>query len=297
MNNSKNKNGQYWSEHKLIFTEKKWYEHTKEYLKILLSETPTFIALIVSIWAFTEILMDIAGDRISTYRLFIFTALIALVFISYKSTSRFLNKFPETIKNESEASKKIVWWQKSGWQCNLTRQILSERFESIEITLQRISSGAHYLPPKIIPFEDYIEWLKSRVTVLERLINAVTIQCTQELPGVLGQIRNETDLKILLQSIDNLEVLYRTAKDFEVESHQIIPPVQFKAVHEMTFGWSNPIRSGINELLLILKQIVDYDYKSPQNAEEVLSFNIIFKAPENVEEFCKRLDSIDLNNH
>jgi len=292
----KNTDGQYWSEHQFVFTEKRWYEHIKNYLKILISETPTFIALIVSIWAFTEILMDITGDRVSTHRLFILTALISFVFISYKSISRFLNDLPEPIKNESEASKKLVWWQKCGWQYDLARQILSERFESIEMTLQRISSGAHFLPPKYLPFEDYFEWINTRPTVLNRLIKAVAMQCTQELPSVLGQTRTEKDLKAVLQSINNLEALYKISKDFEVECHQIIPPEQFDDVHVMTFGWTNPIRSGINKLLIILKEIAEYDIKSPKKDQEVPSFNIVFEAPDNIKEFCKRLDSLDINN-
>lgn len=291
-----NKENHYVRKHQFIYTEKKWYEHIKDYLKILITEVPAFIALVVSLWVFTEILMEITDNRVSINKLFLLITSIAFIAIAYKSFVKYSSKIPEILNNESNASKNIIWWQKCGWQYDLAYQILNERFQKIEFVLNRIASGANFLPPKSLPIESYIEWLNSRPLILSRLIKAVEIQCIQELPKTLGKTKNESDLKEILIGLENLVELYEFAKDFEVECHQIIPPPQFESVHKMTFGWTDPIRNGINEFLGILKGIANYDIKSKTNKQKIPFYNIEINSPTNIDEFCKRLESIDTEN-
>ncbi len=74
----------------------------------------------------------------------------------------------------------------------------------------------------------------------------------------------------------------------------VIPQELLVEAHEMTYGWTDPIREGINKFTSILHELSTLDKKVLKaKTVEAPTFNIDFPKPKNVEEFCKRLDEIE----
>lgn len=170
--------------------------------------------------------------------------------------------------------------------------MLKERTESFDRTLGRVESGAHFVYPRHLDNAEYIEWLKERPEILLRLIRSVAVQCVSETPSILATTRDETSLPELKDSVAQLSSLYKETVDFELQSRSTHPPEQFSEVHEMIYGWSSPIRLGIQEFLGILKLMSEISAKElRQGTVTAPSFEIKFESPPNIDEFVRLLGS------
>lgn len=63
----------------------------------------------------------------------------------------------------------------------------------------------------------------------------------------------------------------------------------------MCYGWSKPIRQGVNKFVEILDELASLDRKNLKSGAVVPpSFNIEFDAPENIDEFIRRLKALNI---
>ncbi|MBS4031258.1 MAG: hypothetical protein KGZ63_07565 [Clostridiales bacterium] len=227
--------------------------------------------------------MEVADNRIPITKLVLTVVLIALVVISYTALLKYRSFTPEALKDESELVKYIFRKQKCGWQYALACQMMSDRIEDIELTLNRITNGIDFIEPRKIPLEEYFKWLVLRPETLRRLGKSVAIQCTEEFPKFIGKFKSEEQLTELKSRVLTFVRLYDYAKNFEVECHQIIPPEPYVQVHEMTYGWTEPIRDGISTFMNIMLELSSIDKKSLKaGTVNPPSFNIVFSAPNNI---------------
>jgi hypothetical protein len=122
------------------------------------------------------------------------------------------------------------------------------------------------------------------------LIRSVAVQCTSELPSVLATPHSDNFLADLKDSVSELSKLYQETVTFELESRSVNPPNELTNAHEMTFGWSNPIRDGIRTFLEVLEQISQMDpISAKSNGSPQPSFGIRFDSPQNIDEFTHEL--------
>lgn len=281
-------------QHNIQFTEKRWYESVWEFLRFLPGETPTFVALVVSLWAMAEVIMAAAGNRVSIETLAASVLAVAVTAAGFKAHRRFRSYVPKTLQPESAQVQQIFRKQRCGWQLALTHQMLIDRIGKAEIELDRVSRGAAYVRPKHLSGRDYLSWLTSRPKAIQRLVHSVAVLCTQDLPAIIADTRDEGALDRLQVEVEALAALYQHAKNFEMECHEIVPPEPFGDVHKMTHGWTQTIRDGAAEFLGVLSQLASLDAKAIAAGEiQPPSFNIVFKVPGNIDEFCRRLDLID----
>jgi len=246
--------------------------------------------VVVSFWGVAEVLSELGGE---TLRLKHFAApalVTAFVVATYKAIQKFRAYVPASLASESKLTQAIFRKGRCGWQFALALQMLKERTESFDRTLGRVESGAHFVHPRHLGNAEYIDWLKERPELLIRLIRSVTIQCVSETPSILATTRDETSLPELKDSITQLASLYNETVDFELQSRSTYPPERFGQVHEMIYGWSSPIRLGIQEFLGVLKLMSEISTKElEQWTGPAPSFKIRFEPPPNIDEFVRQL--------
>lgn len=289
-------NGLYKGEHTFTFTEKRWHNHLRSYFIFVRHEISTIVALILSLWAITEIMALVANNQVPIKNLVLPVFSISLITVMYKAYIKYRSYAPDTLKNETRAVQKIFWSQNIGWQFALAKKMLENRIIDFDSKLSRIASGSEFIAPKPIDYDNYVTWMRERPTTMVRLINAVAIQCTSELPEILTQTKEEDQLDALKKGISRMATLYEETMNLESECHQIIPPDEFTEVHELTFGWTESIRKGVKEFLEMLNRLATIDKRSLKAGTAKLpDFNITFEPPPNVEKFSKKLEAMSFD--
>lgn len=295
----------YEGNHKMIFSEKTLVDHIWEFIKRLPQEIIPFLILIGTLSGFVIMLTEALNYRAAIGEIALPVITLAFLAVFYKAYTKYINYTPEALQGESDAVKIIFRKQKCGWQFALAWQMLSDRISNINLTLDRVDKGAEFIEPVYLAPEEYEYWLKLRPIALKRLVRAAMIQCTDEMPSFLGAIKiipravkNEKLLTEFKNRVLALAQLYEHTKNYEIECHQIIPddPLS-EAVHEMTYGWTHPIQEGINEFMDILFTLSNIDRKLLKLGKaQVPDFNIIMRAPDNVDEFNRRFDEMFSQN-
>lgn len=287
--------GEFHGQHTVSFTHTNWRGRIKKFLPYLPREIPLFATVVVSFWGIAEVLSELGGETLSLKNLAAPALITAFVVATYKAIQKFRAYVPEPLASESKATQSIFRKGACGWQFGLALQMLEERTDNFDRTLSRVQNGAHFVSPTYLDTTEYIEWLKRRPEVLNRLIQAVAVQCVSELPAILARTRDETSLAELSDSIAQLSSLYEETVNFELQSHGMHPPRPFGEVHEMIYNWSGPIRVGIQEFIEVLRSISRISAKElKQGTVTPPSFEIKFKPPPNIDEFISRLGSVTL---
>lgn len=285
----------YVGEHTISFTETRWNERLWRFLPYLPREIPLFATVTISFWGIAEVLAEIGGERLGLKDLAIPALATSLVVAAYKAIQKYRAYVPEALLAESKAIRAIFRKGASGWQFSLARQMLLERTGAFDRTLDRIENGAHYIAPRTLELSQYMNWLQDRPKILRRLVRSVAVQCTLELPSVLAVTKDEKNLLDLKDSVYQLSSLYQAATDFELECRSIEPPEQLSDIHQMMYGWSAPIRSGVREFMSILEILEKIDPKAIKaGSVELPNLNIKFMPPENIDAFVERLASLDI---
>lgn len=286
--------GDYHGIHQVTFSEKTWSERIFEYLRFLPKEAPAFLAIVLSLWGVSEIIKEVIGPDVSTREYVAPVVLVAFVIVIYRAYVQYRDYVPEFLKDESAAVRRIYKRQKCGWQFALARQLIHDRISKDVESLARMQSGAEYVRPKKMSIEEYVVWLQGRPEALRRLMSAVAVQCTIELPAALAAPKLEADsAKIRLDCI-RLSDLFRSARDLEIESHKIIPDGDLQELHKASFGWTEPVRSGVNTFLEILEELSTIDRQALKSGTvEPPSFSIPFESPKALDEFQQQFARIE----
>lgn len=288
--------GEYHGHHTVSFSQTTWTDRLKKFIPYLPREVPLFGAVTISIWGVAEVLSELGGAALSLKNLAAPALITAFVAATYKAVQKYRAHVPETLVSESKASRSIYRKGECGWQFALALQMLRERTDNFDRALGRIENGAHFAQPQHLDTREYMKWLARRPEVLTRLLRAVAVQCVSEIPSILATTKDESSFPELKDSVDQLSLLYKETVDFELASRSTHPPSELVEVHEMIFGWSRPIRSGIQEFMEVLKALSEIDAKELRRGTATPpSFEIKFESPPNINEFLRRLHAVNLN--
>ena len=280
-------------EHTITFTEKDYLEKLKDFSEFIPREFATFSSVAATSWALAEVFIAVLENRPSFVSLVIPVAAIATFVTLYKAYFRYTSYVPDTLVSESTAAQLIYRQQRFGWQWALAKEILENRIQSSNSELKRIRSGAEFVEPRRLAHSEYYAWVRNRPEAIVRLLTAVTIQCTGDLPAAIGSTKHEADLMKLKLEIEALANLYRTATRFELDCHAIVAPEAFEELHEMSHGWTDTIREGVNQFMEIVSKLAELDKRKIKEGMVLPEFEIKFDSPENIEEFNVRLRRID----
>jgi hypothetical protein len=286
--------GRYHARHTVTFSKVSWYEKIWHVASFLPGQAPLFATVTVSFWGVAEVLSEIGGETLSLQNLAIPALTTAFIVASYRAALKYINYVPESLMSESKAAKVIYQKGRFGWQFALAKEMLLDRLGVFDRTLKRVYSGAEFIRPKHLTGPEYLIWLQTRPELLQRLIHAVSLQCTSELPSILARIRDESGLEELKDSVVQLMLLYEEAANLEVEARGIKPPTELSDIHELVFGWSDPIREGVGELLAILDRIGKVNPKRVlKGLDPSPDFEIVFSSLPNIDKFLSEVKNVN----
>jgi hypothetical protein len=287
----------YAERHSFTFTEVTWYERFWKFSSYLPKQIPIFAAVTASFWGVSEVLAEVSGEVLLLKDLAIPVLLTALAVAIFRAFNAYAGYVPDVLASESKAANDVYRRGKSGWQFALAREMLLQRLSELDRTQSRVESGSQFIRPVQMSGAGYLEWLQGRPELLIRLVRAIAVQCTAELPRVIGATQSEEDLPPLKSAIQQLAVLYEETVKFELEVRGVVPPDDLRRIHQMTFGWSSPARKGMLKFLEVLEAI------SKLNVKQVISgnnsmpdFGIEFLLPERLNEFIDALDTVELSS-
>lgn len=273
-------NDHYTGSHTFEFTEKAWYEHIWEYCKGIPNELITFATVVVSIWAVAEVVMMASDERVPLDELAIPILVVAFAVVFYRTYVTKRDYVPDALAGESEATKSIFRKQKCGWNSALAKRMLEDRIRETDAAMDRIDKGSEFIAPTHMNYDDYVAWLQTRPELMLRMVRSAALLCTQELPVAIGSTKGENDLAALKREVLALAAMCESAKDVEVEWHGVVPPEEFANVHEMVYGWTNPIRNGVRSFLEVLNSLAKIDRREiKKGTASPPSFNIVFEKP------------------
>ena len=286
-------NSTYDGQHSVQFSEVTWYERLRKIAGYLPDQIPLFATVTVAFWGVAEVIAEIGGDTLSLRNLAAPALGTALAVCIYRAIKAYVGYVPEALAHESLVAKKIYRYGRSGWPFALAKEMLADRISSIDRKLRRVETGAEFIAPTHLPASDYLSWLQRRPELLQRLVRAVGVQCTDDLPRILAVTTGDVSLTEVKDAVEQLALLYEAAADFELDVRSVKPPEHLVSIHRMTFGWSDPIRTGIAEFVEVLDRISKLNVKRVKSGKEALpDFGIVFKSPANIGEFCDALEEL-----
>lgn len=283
--------------HEVTFNKLEASDRLKEFLPYLPREVPAFASVTTTCWAVSEILIAIFENRPSIASLAAPIIAAGAIVAIYRAYRAYRSHVPDALIGESKRVQAIYYNRRYGWQWAIAVEMLWDRVRPVDAELERIRRGAEFVTPKQLPNKEYFEWLRSRPSAIVRLTHAVTAQCTRDTPLAIGTATTEDQLKGMKVQIQALADLYKTTTQFERDCHAIVPPGDFEKIHEMTYGWTDPIREGVHQLIGIASELGNLDKKEIKDAASgrraLPTFTINFEPPKNLGDFSARLDKVD----
>lgn len=242
-------------------------------------------------WAVAEVVMRASGERVPLDELAIPILVLAFALLLYRTYCAKRDYVPDALVGESEAVKSIFRKQKCGWSAALAKRMLEERIQEADAAMERIDKGSEFIAPRHMEYDDYVDWLQTRPELMLRMVRSAALLCTQEVPIALGATKGEDDLPALKREVVALAATYESAKNVEIEWHGVVPPDDFLDLHQMVYGWTSPIRNGVRSFIEVLDTLAKVDRRElKKGTASVPSFNIVFEKPDNIDEFCRRLN-------
>ena len=286
--------GKHTEQHSVSFNSIGWYERVRRVTSFLPEQVPLFAAVTASFWGVAEVFSEIVGEALPLKTLASPALLTAFVVALYRAGRSYMDYVPEALISETESCRKIYRKGRLGWQFALANEMLKERIGRLNRVLRRIDNGAHFVSPEHLKGPEYLAWLMERPEILLRLVRAITMQCTLELPEVLARTRGEADLVELKDSVEQLTLLYEEAIKFGLSVRGVKPLEEVREAHELMFGWSSPLIQGISDFLGILLTISRFNAKRhKEGVDEIPTFSMEIKAIPNIDEFLKIIHSAD----
>lgn len=280
----------------LKFTKKTLIEHLVNYIKIYTKSIPKMITIFFSIWAIAEIILYDKPNKLSV--IIIPAIVLSILFLFYDSIKNYLEYTPTSLEAENVIVKKAFFKQNIGWQYKIAYEILQDRTLKYELSHDRIKKGAEFLHPQIIEEDDYINFIKLLPSTIKRLLDAAKVTCVEILPKAISDSSDghEDGLKVLIEEIENLCLIYKQAIDFEKRIQEVIPPEKYESLHSLMVNWTEPIREGIKQFIDMQKRLSEINKKELKELEKTKqNFTITFDPPANIDEYNKCLNILTNN--
>jgi hypothetical protein len=241
-----------------------------------------------AIWAASSYFLGLQLRGWVPYAAMVAASLITgLAWIIY----RYVNSVPAGFERESRAAQRIAHLQRPKWEFRLARELLRAKLRELDKELEDLLCGRAYVAvEQAMDAPAHVNWLRLRPVNLLRMVDTTKRLLISELPAALKSTPERVaDARGILEVTNNIRRFYGKTVAFERESRKVEPCEHLKRIHELQFGWSDPIRDGIQQVFSILDSIL----AARAHQDTQLSFEIVFKPPAGVDEFCEAVGQLD----
>ena len=280
------------SETKGSFSYKSFVDHGKDIFVRWPSLLLTTFVVFGAIWTVVESISYFFNISLDGWPSFVLALILAIVAAISHSIYASLRNYPEGLENESPVARSIAQIQRPKWEYRLARQILADKLFVLDRELTDILNGRSYIAVQTqMSLAAYVEWARLRPTNVLKMLEVAKKLLVFDFPAtLLSQQDSTTKPAEIVASVERIRCLYSDTVAFERASHSVAPPEALENVHALQSGWTEPIRSGVQQMINFLDLVIDLNEKSDHTLESTITFD----APPNVEEFCKELTKVEV---
>lgn len=205
--------------------------------------------------------------------------------------SEYLQSCPDGLENTSPRAQRIAHLQRTKWEFELAKILLAQRLGPIDREYTDLLNNATFVSSeRPEDLRAYLRWIGSRHDNLFKMLEVAQQLMLRKLPLALVSTKDKAACpKAILSAVESLVIFYRDTVEFERQSRTVLPPPPFRRLHELQFGWTQPIRDAVLQLFQLMQQICDVD--ADTNVQ--IAFTITFPEPPRVNEFCAELNSLE----
>jgi hypothetical protein len=273
------------------FSYKNWREHAKCILAHWPAMLLTSAAVFGTVWGLVEASSYLAGKNLQGRLSYLLAVVVAVASAVGRSVFVYIHDCPEGLENESSRARRIAQIQRPKWEYALARQLLRDKLTRLDTELADILSGRVYVPIETrMSLEDYVQWLELRSPNALRMVGVVKqVAITDFAEAVVSREEQAARPAGILNAIDRIRDVYAETVAFERAGRSVDPPPGFETVHALQFGWTEPIRNGIQQLFGFLDHVLHLD----PTDKSVVQYTITFDEPANVASFCQELNRLE----
>lgn len=251
------------------------------------------LAVFGALWTIVEASAYFLNIDLRGWLLYTLAGVAALGSALVRAIYAYLHECPDGLEGESAIARRIAQVQRPHWEFRLGRQLLEDKLHALDAELRDVLSRRVFVGVgRRLSIGDYFSWAQTRPDNLLRMVDVAKHLLLVDFPSVLtAQEGRPAEPAAILSVVNRIQDLYAVTVTYEREMHAIAPPDEFRALHALQAGWTNPIRDGMQQMFHFLDAVLSL---GPMGSHEV-DFTIKFDAPPNIDAFCHELDRLTRN--
>lgn len=274
----------------VTFSYKSCWEHLRDFAKSPFQIIGAAVAVFGALWTFSEATIQFIDANPRGWQsyslLIIISAVSSIVWNGY----RYYHFIPEGFENVSRKAAHIAHWQRFKWEFHLAQVLLNEKLAPYDDELRDMYTGRSFIiADKPENLKSYIHWITTRPDNLLKMMAVAEQILITDFPEALFSTQSKPAQPLeILEAVEKLARFYESTLEFERSSRSVMPSESLQKLHELQFGWSEPIRNGVHQLFRLLQQIIECDPKS----ENMLDFTIKFPEPPKLQKYREELSRL-----
>lgn len=272
------------------FSYKTWWDHVRGVFSQPLRLLAVTVAVFGTLWTIGEASIQFLELNPRGWTSYFILCGFSLVAGLTWQVYRYINICPDGLEATSRRARRIAHLQRPKWEFAFAKILLAERVGPIDRECSDLLSGNVFVyATKPRDFMEYFRWLQSRTDNLLRMLEVAKFLLLQELPSAMRSTAEQhASPERLLAAVESIERFYRETVEFERSSHAIIPPEDWRKLHNLQVGWAEPIRDAVLQMFRFLQQMTELDPTKESNVQ----FTIEFKESPHVDEYCNELSRL-----
>lgn len=201
----------------------------------------------------------------------------------------YLRDCPVGLEHESPNARRIAQVQRARWEYRLARQLLQDVLLDLDDELAALADGRVFVPVERKPDPtDYAEWAGLGPANVLRMLEVAQQLLVLDLPTALGSPDNDGKPREIRNVVYRIRDLYRATLAFEQSRRSVEPPEGAERLHELQFGWTDPVRDGVRQMFGFFEAVLDLE--SIKDAE--VAYTVTMDSPANVQKFNEELERL-----
>ena len=173
------------------------------------------------------------------------------------------------------------------WEYLLTIDLLKLGLGNIDKQYSELKRGLIYRPYKTINNLEILEWIRQKLDDLAALIALLKVSATEELMNAWGEPGESGDEEKIRDATTKILNGCKGLLEWEIDLAFTRFPNGFEKIKKMMQGWTYEYMLVIMQLSKQIENII-----SISGAEGKFEINIIFEAPENIEEIVAEVQKV-----
>lgn len=182
--------------------------------------------------------------------------------------------------NESQPAVQIALDRPNSWQHFLVIELLRNRLNKFESSLDELSRGIVLRPHKFLSELNFIDWLKEKVADLEAIVGCLMVSSTES----LNASQNSDDAIEVLSLVNHISQAFNAILEWETDlKFSIFPDIVESYKDEMS-GWASHFIKEIKRVPEEISKIYDNEV-----VEGKYHVDLVFEPPENMVKISNKI--------